>query len=210
MAAMRRIHCGKGDCLPPGVTADQFQACNYLLPMAFPEGSPMHPAYGAGHATVAGGSVTMLKAFFEMFEDCDSGVERKLGLAFEPDLAGPHPGATLKPVGGDLTIQGELDKLAANISIGRNMAGVHYYSDYYDSIRMGERIAVSILLEQAPSYGETVGCTFKSFDGDLATISGDGGSCPSLSIFDRFGNPVQPDEWWLRHVNGREFSEDLA
>ena len=38
----------------------------------------MHPAYGAGHATVAGGCVTMLKAFFEMFEDCDSGVERGL------------------------------------------------------------------------------------------------------------------------------------
>ena len=25
---------------------------SYLLPMAFPEGSPMHPSYGAGHATV--------------------------------------------------------------------------------------------------------------------------------------------------------------
>ena len=36
---------------------------------------------------------------------------------------------------------GELNKLAANISIGRNMAGVHYFSDYYDSLRMGEEIA---------------------------------------------------------------------
>ena len=36
-----------------------------LLPMAFPEGSPMHPAYGAGHATVAGACVTILKAFFK-------------------------------------------------------------------------------------------------------------------------------------------------
>jgi len=25
----------------------------FLLPMAFPEGSPTHPSYGAGHATVA-------------------------------------------------------------------------------------------------------------------------------------------------------------
>ncbi len=33
-----------------------------LLPMAFPEGSPTHPAYGAGHATVAGACVTILKA----------------------------------------------------------------------------------------------------------------------------------------------------
>ena len=35
------------------------------LPMAFAEGSPMHPAYGAGHATVAGACVTVLKAFFD-------------------------------------------------------------------------------------------------------------------------------------------------
>ena len=38
---------------------------SYLLPMAFPEGSPMHPSYGAGHATVAGACVTILKAFFD-------------------------------------------------------------------------------------------------------------------------------------------------
>lgn len=37
-----------------------------LLPMAFPEGSPMHPAYGAGHATVAGACVTILKALFDV------------------------------------------------------------------------------------------------------------------------------------------------
>ena len=36
-----------------------------LLPMAFPEGSPTHPAYGAGHATVAGACVTILKAWFK-------------------------------------------------------------------------------------------------------------------------------------------------
>ena len=36
-----------------------------LLPMAFQEGSPMHPSYGAGHATVAGACVTILKAFFD-------------------------------------------------------------------------------------------------------------------------------------------------
>ncbi len=37
----------------------------YLLPQAFPEGSPTHPAYGAGHATVAGACVTILKAWFD-------------------------------------------------------------------------------------------------------------------------------------------------
>jgi hypothetical protein len=36
-----------------------------FLPMAFSAGSPAHPAYGAGHATVAGACVTVLKAWFD-------------------------------------------------------------------------------------------------------------------------------------------------
>lgn len=35
-----------------------------LLLMAFAEGSSMHPAYGAGHATIACACLTILKAFF--------------------------------------------------------------------------------------------------------------------------------------------------
>ncbi len=223
LASERNLHC-KESSAPHGVKSDEdLKNANLLLPMAFPEGSPMHPAYGAGHATVAGGCVTMLKAFFEMFEDCDSGKERKLSftehdelkrIVFVPD----HDGSALKEDASFqdkknddfLTVQGELDKLAANISIGRNMAGVHYYSDYYDSVRMGERIAVGILMEQAPTYGDAVETTFKSFDGDLITISGEAGSCPSLSVLDKDGAPVTPEAWWLRHVSGREFSEDLV
>ena len=214
MVKMRRLKCPE-DCAPDGVDAKQLAARNLLLPMAFPEGSPMHPAYGAGHATVAGGCVTMLKAFFEMFADCDSGIERPLTdgagnpIVYVPNAKGTKLVKDSK-FKGQLTIQGELDKLAANISIGRNMAGVHYYSDYYDSLRMGERITVGILLEQAWSYGEAVESTLKSFDGDLLTISGEAGSCPSLSVIDRTGAPVAPADWWLRHVSGREVSEDLA
>ncbi len=38
---------------------------SYLLPQAYPEGAPTHPAYGAGHATGSGALATMLKAFFD-------------------------------------------------------------------------------------------------------------------------------------------------
>ncbi|MEM8667280.1 MAG: vanadium-dependent haloperoxidase [Planctomycetota bacterium] len=209
---MRKLSC-KSNCLPTNVDAATFAKSNLLLPMAFPEGSPMHPAYGAGHATVAGGCVTMLKAFFEMFEDSNSSVERKLTadgapIAYVPNKDGSK--LVKDPKTKDpLTIQGELDKLAANISIGRNMAGVHYYSDYYDSLRMGERVAVGILLQQAPTYGDTVETTFTSFDGDLISISGEAASCPSISIIDRNGNPVLPAHWWLRHVVGEEIIEDF-
>lgn len=216
MSAMRGLKCKSQGCLPEGCKPAAFAKSNLLLPMAFPEGSPMHPAYGAGHATVAGGCVTMLKAFFEMFEDRDSGVERKLvtpegmPITYVPDLK--YAGGRLKKDEHclePLTVQGELDKLAANISIGRNMAGVHYYSDYFDSLRMGERIAVGILLEQAPTYGDAVESTFTSFDGDHVSISGEAGSCPTLAVLDRNGSPIQPESWWLRHVSGQEFSEDL-
>ncbi|AKJ02271.1 hypothetical protein ATI61_108341 [Archangium gephyra] len=37
----------------------------YLLAQAFPEGSPVHPAYGSGHSTYEGAGMTMLKAFFK-------------------------------------------------------------------------------------------------------------------------------------------------
>jgi hypothetical protein len=38
--------------------------------------------------------------------------------------------------------------LASNIAIRRNMAGVHYRSDYVDSLKLGEQIAISILEDQ--------------------------------------------------------------
>jgi hypothetical protein len=210
MNNIRLVQCVGGADAPLGITADVFNDGNLLLPMAFPEGSPMHPAYGAGHATVAGGCVTMLKAFFEMYEDCDSGKLRTLKLGdkdyFVPNADGS---GLVNTEGTPLTIQGELDKLAANISIARNMAGVHYYSDYYDSLRMGERVAVGILLEQSPLYGAEVEMIFDSFDGDRINIYGEAGSCPSLTIMDKQGNPMSTRDWWLRHTVGEELSEDL-
>ncbi len=120
---------------------------NHLLPMAFPEGSPMHPSYGAGHATVAGACVTVLKAFFDHTAQLIAP-----GAAYEADPA--TEGRTLRQVANSpaLTVEGELNKLASNISIGRNMAGVHYFTDYIESLRLGELIAIGILEEQALMY----------------------------------------------------------
>ncbi|HEY0459163.1 MAG TPA: vanadium-dependent haloperoxidase, partial [Pyrinomonadaceae bacterium] len=89
-------------------------AGNAFLPQAFPEGSPTHPSYGAGHATVAGACVTILKAWFnENFV---------IPNPVEPDSTGqvlvPYAGAE------NLTVGGELNKMAANVALGRNTAGV--------------------------------------------------------------------------------------
>lgn len=134
----------------------------YLLPQVFPEGSPMHPAYGAGHATVAGACVTILKAFFD-----ESDVI--------PDPVAPNAdGTDLIPYTGPdkdkLTVGGELNKLAANIAIGRNMAGVHWRTDYAESIKLGEAIAIGILQEQKPTYNEEHFFTLTKFDGTTIFI----------------------------------------
>ena len=212
-------------------------ARNYLLPMAFPEGSPMHASYGAGHATVAGACVTILKAFFEMsgervkaFDDAGAvanGVGRPLDLAAieaEPDRWFARAGfdrmggaeaiyvaddaddrLSLKATGlapSALTIEGELDKLAANISIGRNMAGVHFYTDYYDSLRMGERLAVGILQEQAATCCDPFTMRLGTFDGDQLVVAGDGAGGGEVRV--RAGGQGAfadaYDAWWGRHA----------
>ncbi|MGB7250076.1 MAG: vanadium-dependent haloperoxidase [Phormidesmis sp.] len=155
-----------------------------LLPMAFPEGSPMHPAYGAGHATVAGACVTILKAFFDtsavLAKTNDGGVFRRQQRDDTPvAFRAPAISNNVIPKGNleafypskFLTLEGELNKLAANISIGRNMAGVHYFSDYYDSLRMGEKIAIGMLEEQALSYPtDPFVLSVPTFDGDVVRI----------------------------------------
>ncbi len=133
---------------------------NVLLPMAFTEGSPMHPTYGAGHATVAGACVTVLKAFFDG--------DTEIGNVYVPTIVDHATGESALEAVVDpptLTVEGELNKLAANISIGRDWAGVHYYSDYAESLRMGERIAIGILKEQKLMFQEEFHMTFTSFDG---------------------------------------------
>lgn len=85
----------------------------YLLPVAYPELSPAHPSYPAGHNSVSSATISMLRAIFD------------------EDWIIPNPvvpsadGLTLVPyVGPPLTVGGELGKLAANIGIGRNWASV--------------------------------------------------------------------------------------
>jgi hypothetical protein len=131
-----------------------------LLPEAFPEGSPWHPSYGQGHGTVAGACATMLKALFN--EDWQ----------FPNPMMASDDGLTLIPYTGPdkLTLGGEANKLAANIAIGRNHAGVHWRSDYQNSVILGEKIAVRVLRDQKATYNEDASWTFTRFDGTKITI----------------------------------------
>ena len=146
----------------------------YLLPMAFPEGCPSHPSYGAGHATVAGACVTLLKAVF------DGGINmrdllRAGGTRYTEPVESSSDGLSLTRYDGDdldrMTVEGELNKVAANIGLGRNHAGVHWRTDDVNSLYLGEAIAISILRDQRRCYNEVFGgFTFTKFDGTTITV----------------------------------------
>ncbi|PYX09994.1 MAG: phosphoesterase [Acidobacteria bacterium] len=138
---------------------------SYLLPMAFPEGSPTHPSYGSGHATVAGACVTALKAFF----NTDNVVFPGPVVPAADGLATPQPytGADAAQI----TLTGELNKLASNIAQARNIAGVHWRSDATQSMLLGEAVAISILRDQKRCYNESFGgFKFTKFDGTEITV----------------------------------------
>jgi hypothetical protein len=138
---------------------------SFLHPAAFPEGCPTHPSYSAGHATVAGACVTILKAVFdETFVIPNPVVPSADGLSLEPYQGGAA-----------FTVGGELNKLASNIATGRNLAGVHWRTDALESLRLGEAMAISVLADQRPTYNENrggffQGYTFTRFDGTRITV----------------------------------------
>lgn len=135
---------------------------SYLLPQAFPEGSPLHPAYGAGHATVAAACVTVLKAWFD-----ESWV---IPDPVVPDADGSALVRYDGPDAGRLTLGGELDKVAANVAIGRSLGSVHWRTDYSESIKLGERIGIGVLRDVVLVGHERASFGLTRFDGNRITI----------------------------------------
>lgn len=135
---------GSGGLAPYfGNTGEKFPS-SYLLPQAYPEGAPTHPAYGAGHATGSGACATILKAFFDESAPIENPVQAS------------NDGLSLTPLSADpgLTVGGELNKMAGNIAIFRNAAGVHWRSDYTESLPLGEAVAIRLLQEMSLTFNE--------------------------------------------------------
>lgn len=129
---------------------------SHLLPQVYPEGSPTHPSYPSGHATIAGACTTILKAFFnETF-------------VMNNSLVASDDGLNLLPYNSSsLTVGGELNKLAGNIAIGRDYAGVHYRQDAMQGLLLGEKLALNLLSESKLLLNEGTSTTFTltKFDG---------------------------------------------
>jgi hypothetical protein len=126
-----------------------------LLPQAYPEGCPTHPAYPAGHAVIAGACATVLKTMLD-----------ESHVIPEP-MVPTADGLSLTPwKGADLTIGNELDKLAWNIGMGRNTAGIHWRTDCAAGLALGEDVALAMLDEMRLTGNELyTGCSLRRFDG---------------------------------------------
>ncbi len=140
----------------------------YLLSQPFPEGSPTHPAYPTGHGAVGGACITILKFFFDGgFALPNPQVPNSHGTAFSDWEYDPQTGEP-----GVLTVNGELHKLAHNITFGHGLhGGIHWRSDSDSSMLLGEAVAITFLQDLACTYAEPFTVSFTKLDGTTATIS---------------------------------------
>lgn len=112
---------------------------------------------------MAGACATIVKAFFDdTYVIPDPVIPNEDGSALVP-----YTGADA----GQITVGGEMNKVAANIAVGRNHAAVHWRSDYDKSFILGEELAISVLRDQRNTYNEDfAGFTFTRFDGTRITV----------------------------------------
>jgi hypothetical protein len=173
-AILRQIMTGNGGTLDATLNENVLNSLavqssfntygDYFLSQAFPEGSPTHPAYPTGHGTVAGACITVLKFFFDgNFVIPNPVVASSDGLSLLPYTGGDA---------GQMTVNGELNKLANNVSYGHGIhAGIHWRSDTDSSIKLGEALAISVLQDRALTYNEKFAVSFTKIDGTIATIT---------------------------------------
>ncbi|HZQ67777.1 MAG TPA: vanadium-dependent haloperoxidase [Terriglobales bacterium] len=161
-AAMAKIH---PDVANSQAVANSFSKYGtYLLPQAFPEGSPAHPCYPTGHGTVGGAAITFLKFFFdENWVIPNPMVPSSDGLSLVP-YTGPDAD--------QITVGSELHKLMSNVSFGHGVhAGIHWRASTYASNLLGEAMAIGMLQDRAKTYNEKFTVTFTKLDGTKQTIT---------------------------------------
>lgn len=136
-----------------------------FLPLQVAEGSPTHPAYPAGHAAISGACVTIIKLYIA------DGAFSSTGLTPKESL----DGSTLSTYSGadasQMTIHGELNKIASNIALGRNMCGVHFRADGDEGMILGEKVAIQWFKDLREQQNEDIGeVSLVKFDGTTEIV----------------------------------------
>lgn len=158
---------------------------SYTLSSTYKEGCPPHPSYPAGHSTIAGACLTMIKMFYntnKLWSSLPGVISGSLASGKTgPVEADPDTNfTTLRQYTGSdnsqMTINGELNKLASNIGIGRDWAGIHYRSDGVEGLSLGEQVAIHYMEDLLSASveknldGSEVNITFIKFDGTPYTV----------------------------------------
>jgi hypothetical protein len=114
------------------------------LPMIYAEGSPIHPDYPSGHATIAGVCGAILMAWFD---DC------------------PVPSLGIK------SVHAEIRQMMWAMAIGRNWAGIHTRSSLLEGLRLGIRQArVHLATMKAQNPEPLRSTSFVDFDGLTVSV----------------------------------------
>ncbi len=155
---------------------------SFTQPLCYPEGAPIHPSYPAGHAVIAGACCTLLKIFYDCNHPWSSlpgviaGTYGPVVGAVQADSTGNNLIAYTDPDYANMTINGEINKLASNVSLGRDWAGVHYRSDGMAGILLGEEIAVKYMEDMLTACvennlnGTYPTILFTKFDGSIGSV----------------------------------------
>lgn len=131
----------------------------YFCPQSYPEGSPAHPSYPAGHATLAGACGTLIKAFFDE------------NFILPTPVTVNTDGTALLPFSGpSLSVLNEVHKIMWDTGQGRNAAGIHYRVDAEESILLGEQVAIKMLRDMKASMNEGAGWVFTGWKGNTIII----------------------------------------
>jgi len=142
---------------------------SFLLPQQSSGGSPSHPSSPAGHAFTAGAAVTMIKAMLDVGTP-----DNPRPWPVQPVQASADGLSLVNTTDTNLTVLGELNKLAANVSEGRNFLGIHWrVSDNMHGMTMGENVTIALLNELGATYPESFpGFKLTKFDGTTILVGG--------------------------------------
>jgi hypothetical protein len=165
---------------------------SYLLSQQFEIGSPVHPSNPAGHFLAGHCMVVFLKCYFNgntlwqdlpRIADGTKRVTNESGASTFIVAQANSDGTDLVNYTGsiaNMTVNSELNKLASNVALGRDTAGVHYRSDGdgSDLLKMAEDITISYVKNILSTYTQNYGgtqpvVTLERFDGTTIQITPD-------------------------------------
>lgn len=146
---LRTLTCGQGVCVQtvPSCVSGISQTCEPGTPPPLPSPALLPLAYPDGCPTHPD--------YFVLPNPVIASADGLLLLPYK---------------GPDLTMGGELNKLAAHIALGRDTVGVHWRSDGIEGLKLGEAVAIGLLNDLRMTCTESFSFTLTTFVGTSGTV----------------------------------------